>query len=933
MPSPLRAALVGLMALAAILSTASAAQLKFAVSLPISDPNDGPNVRPIVDALQLAVADANRKILGPAGHNLTLDTFDSGDSLNGGVKSVFDANNGAHLAIIGEYSSGITANMALAASNMGMYTCSGAATAVSLSNKTEFPYFLRTIPSDAMLGVSLAQFIKQNGWKTCSIIASQSDYGQSILSAFVQQAKDLDIFVAAQQSVQFASETLNVTLPITTIANAGSRIVLFFGLPDEFGKLAKPALDAGIIGKDWVWVGSEAMADVINHSTSSAAKPDEAKAIQGMLYAYPNENGGNTDFNNFKANFKSAFPKDMQAGDSLPSYAGFHSDCVVTLAKMFAALLGSGASERDVLARSPKVFKPVAQQLAALGKFTTMTGDVIFDVNGDRTGDYTLFSIYNGNASPVYKILGTANLVSVPGAVPTYFSGSTTKPKDQPEDLIAYLRWEDVGTWIVAGAVGLFALISLGSLILIFRNRHHRAVASANPLIVTLIAVGAAVAVGSSLWWIDVQTKLTCYGAMIGMSTGFELVVLGLLFRAYQTWVSFENSLVRKNDHTTAARMAAFTAVFFVQPVLFVLWFLFAPIEPTPVSSTTSFSYSCTSPTEPFLGSLFKYLVIGWNLVLLSALIFFARRSHRLRVPGRTPRYTMFVAQNILFCCLILSPLIMFRFDGFALGSFWVHIAVLMYGCAFTWLMGVYRVILFARRHETGLLGTGRNSGMGVQSTMVGVSTIGGGNGGNGVGRKPGENGTGNGSSASDVSAQYTDLQVVSGRPGSFVADLPVKFPGHIFATWQLHRLLVVLSEGFFGVTRIGGGDLEVLGQVWATRHLLAVPSKSLELVVEVYIGGKRAPEVLVQARSAEQQQRIIAMLSSRAARQGGDHGGAMHSPSPQYRAPPTSAPQPAVGGSDVGIWEEPGARSSRSGQAQRQQYASPSGPGEYQMR
>ncbi|KAI9179410.1 hypothetical protein H9P43_004729 [Blastocladiella emersonii ATCC 22665] len=803
--------------------SAAAAQLRYVVAMPTTSTADGAGARAILDVLTLAVDDINKQVAGPAGHNVTLMAMDTGDgnSLSRSVKTVFDAaspsTNAA--AVIGDFYSGSSMAMALAASNLGLYQCSGAATSIGLSDKRNYPTFFRTIPADDQQGVLLAKFVRSMGWRTCNVLASNSAYGRSIAESFVATAEGIDLDVPVVQVLNFGA-SLITDMPIDAVQNSGSRVVVFLGEQFELMQLLAPAAAAGIIGDEWVWLASEGVAPILDMAEAKA--PNIRRALQGLLYAFPNENAGNAEAQALQTWYKAAYRR-----DALPPYAVFFRDCLHALTAGFVAQLKSGASEQAVLGRT---------NLAPLNKFLTSfsgpSGKVAFNEKGDRIADYTIFNVVDGKATPVYKVAGDGGSVTALAAKPTFYSGSSSVPQDRPDALLAYLRFSGgFGGWVVAAVTGLAVLAIAASLVMLAGVRHTPIVHQNNLVALSLKGLGIMLVLGSTVLWIDEQTDLKCNAYLWSVSIGFELIVVTMLYQTFYVWKWFENSVMLRNKTTTAvSRALPFVGLALVEVVLLGAWTAVAPLHATNVSTATSFSFKCVSRNET-TGRVFQAVHLAWNAVLLFALLYLARAARRLPAAANAPRFTLYVAQNILFSCLVLSPLAIVAFPGFAMGSYWIHLAVVTYACAFAWTLTHLRVLQAARRPED-RDGEYRHTAM-----------------------KPGVSGTG--ATASTVSA---DLAAISGKPGSVTGDFPVKVPGRLTSTWQLHRIVLALNEGYLGVLRIGG-DTHI-GDVWALKHLLLVPAKDLDLCVEVHVAGKVA--LLIQMRSEEQRQRFLAMCASR---------------------------------------------------------------------
>ncbi|ORZ41431.1 periplasmic binding protein-like I [Catenaria anguillulae PL171] len=180
--------------------------------------------------------------------------------------------------------------MALIAQQLGMYTCTGAATTTILSDLGDFPSTFRTIPSDEQQGSMLARYIRAMGWSSCAVLSSNSEYGRSITVAFQRTASDLGIMVASSETLQFSNPNAatdgGFLRSLRATAEAGVRIVMFFGSAAEYLAISPLAKQVGMIGDEWVWIASEAVAGITDIVSSNS---QYRQLTQGLQYIFPLE--------------------------------------------------------------------------------------------------------------------------------------------------------------------------------------------------------------------------------------------------------------------------------------------------------------------------------------------------------------------------------------------------------------------------------------------------------------------------------------------------------------------------------------------------------------------------------------------------------------------------------------------------------------------
>ena len=100
-------------------------------------------------------------------------------------------------AVLGPPTSSTTAEMASLAALFQLPVVSYAATAPSLGNTCDYPYFLRLVPSDTEQVEVITEFIKRQGWTYLDVVADKGLYAQSLVKSLVSAAEYRNICIGA----------------------------------------------------------------------------------------------------------------------------------------------------------------------------------------------------------------------------------------------------------------------------------------------------------------------------------------------------------------------------------------------------------------------------------------------------------------------------------------------------------------------------------------------------------------------------------------------------------------------------------------------------------------------------------------------------------------------------------------------------------------
>ncbi|XP_027017781.2 extracellular calcium-sensing receptor-like [Tachysurus fulvidraco] len=237
-----------------------------------------------------AVEEINNSSSLLPGVSLGYKLFDTCGSTTQGVKVAMELLNGNEnsvsdqmctkpaqvQAIIGETYSSVSMAISKSIGPFSMPLISYFATCECLSDKTKYPSFLRTIPSDYYQTLALAEMLKHFGWTWVGAIRRDDDYGNSGMAAFTKIAEQLDICLEYSLPFFRTYSKERVLRIVEQIKSSTSRVIVGFVTQWDFEVLLPVLSEHNITG--YQWVGTEAwIADPV------VAKLDEHNILHGAI--------------------------------------------------------------------------------------------------------------------------------------------------------------------------------------------------------------------------------------------------------------------------------------------------------------------------------------------------------------------------------------------------------------------------------------------------------------------------------------------------------------------------------------------------------------------------------------------------------------------------------------------------------------------------
>ncbi|XP_044132801.1 extracellular calcium-sensing receptor-like [Bufo gargarizans] len=125
-----------------------------------------------------------------------------------------------------------------------------------LSDKTQFPSFFRTVPSDAFQSLGLAQMVKHFGWNWVGLIGYDNDYGREGIKVMKQEILRSGACLAFTQYISSIQSYSNIQNIAKVIKRSTTKVVVAFSADIHLTALLEEMLVQNVSGK--IFVASDA---------------------------------------------------------------------------------------------------------------------------------------------------------------------------------------------------------------------------------------------------------------------------------------------------------------------------------------------------------------------------------------------------------------------------------------------------------------------------------------------------------------------------------------------------------------------------------------------------------------------------------------------------------------------------------------------------
>ncbi|XP_028265507.1 metabotropic glutamate receptor 4-like isoform X1 [Parambassis ranga] len=314
-----------------------------------------------------------------------------------------------------------------------------ASTAPELSDNTRYDFFSRVVPPDTYQAQAMVDIVKAMRWNYVSTVASEGNYGESGVDAFIQKSRE-DGGLCISQSVKIPREPRvgEFDKIIRRLSeNPNARVVIIFANEDDIRRLLQAAKKANQTGH-FIWVGSDSwgskIAPILNQEEMAEGavtilpKRQSIKGFDRYFTSRTLENNRRNIWfaefweNNFQCKLSRHAVKKGSGIKKCTNHERIGKDSSYEQEGKVQFVIDAVYSMAHALHNMHKDLCP--GKVGLCSKMDTINGTlllkyirhvnftgiagipVVFNVNGDAPGRYEIYQYQMTNNTTEYKIIG-----------------------------------------------------------------------------------------------------------------------------------------------------------------------------------------------------------------------------------------------------------------------------------------------------------------------------------------------------------------------------------------------------------------------------------------------------------------------------------------------------------------------------------------------
>uniref|UniRef100_A0A4W6DCT5 Glutamate metabotropic receptor 4 n=1 Tax=Lates calcarifer TaxID=8187 RepID=A0A4W6DCT5_LATCA len=299
-----------------------------------------------------------------------------------------------------------------------------ASTAPELSDNTRYDFFSRVVPPDTYQAQAMVDIVKAMRWNYVSTVASEGNYGESGVDAFIQKSRE-DGGLCISQSVKIPREprTGEFDKIIRRLSeNPNARVVIIFANEDDIRRLLQAAKKANQTGH-FIWVGSDSwgskIAPILNQEEMAEGavtilpKRQSIKGFDRYFISRTLENNRRNIWfaefweNNFQCKLSRHAVKKGSGLKKCTNHERIGKDSSYEQEGKVQFVIDAVYAMVGLCSKMDTINGTLLLKYIRNVNFTGIAGTpVVFNVNGDAPGRYEIYQYQITNSTTEYKIIG-----------------------------------------------------------------------------------------------------------------------------------------------------------------------------------------------------------------------------------------------------------------------------------------------------------------------------------------------------------------------------------------------------------------------------------------------------------------------------------------------------------------------------------------------
>ncbi|KAJ3100178.1 hypothetical protein HDU97_002459 [Phlyctochytrium planicorne] len=629
-----------------------------------------------------------------------------------------------------------------------------------------FKYLFRIVPSDIVQGSSLAMLVASYGWSKVALITSNTAYGFGVASNILEKAETHNITIVRNEA--YNPGDVDFHLQMASLIDADARIIVLVGYDVDAVNILREARRFGLIGRDYVWIGSDRVQTVYdllyNPRTSSNYTDQDRQNAEGMILLSRTTRGG-LPWDQFTQRYSNIFGPSAKA---LNDMSFLLRDCLMTFGAGFKNMVDSGIPLENIRNRTSGLD---AGDFTSSVAFSGVSGNVEFSDVADRKGIFIFTNIVNGTLQTCLTI--DSNFKFTTFTSPTFYGNSTVPPADGKILIREFISLNSgYGLFLMIMITFGLLKIAVATIVLIVR-RSTSPVRNMSLPFLMIQAMGITLAYLALYSYIaNARTSTDCMMQLWSQWMAFTLFLQGILPKLYRIFIVFENrTLIKKTNHLGDQNLLVFSLPIPVTSIIILTtWTIHDPVQPTRVVDFPRGTYhmECVSTHQ----SIYSNLMIAYMAALFLASMMLAYWTRRVHGAYKESMYILYAVQNSLLC-MVLALGIYYSKGGAYIStiSVWITISIIASYFVFGVTVGRAAYLTFVNTTSSRINSSSTNSHAVTLSRNM-MSTNATSSQGSGQGSMADENGIAAGASEEE---EMGALGLKTNSDGNRYVSLPVK--------------------------------------------------------------------------------------------------------------------------------------------------------------